>query len=57
MCGLAGLVNIKELEDKESLEKHLDDHGSLNFSYLSQMLTEEDIEDLLKNYLDQFFFL
>ncbi len=34
--------------DKESLEKHLDDHGSLNFSYLSQMLTEEDTEDLLK---------
>ena len=28
MCGLAGLVNIKELEDKESLEKRL------NKSYL-----------------------
>ena len=36
--------------DKESLEKHLDDHGSLNFSYLSQMLTEEDIEELLKRF-------
>ena len=36
--------------DKESLEKHLDDHGSLNFSYLSQMLTEEDTEDLLKRF-------
>ena len=36
--------------DKESLEKHLDDHGSLNFSYLSQMLTEEDTEELLKRF-------
>ena len=36
--------------DKESLEKNLDEHGSLNFSYLSQMLTEEDTEDLLKRF-------
>ena len=26
MCGLAGLVNIKKLEDKESLEKDLISH-------------------------------
>ena len=39
-----------QCDDKKSLEQHLDDHGSLNFSYLSQMLTEEDTEELLKRF-------
>ena len=28
--------------DEDNLEQHLNNHGSLNFTYLSQMLTEED---------------
>ena len=36
--------------DEESLEQELSHHGSLNFSYLSQMLTEEDSEDLLERF-------
>ena len=36
--------------DEDNLEQHLNNHGSLNFTYLSQMLTEEDSEDLLKRF-------
>ena len=36
--------------DEENLEQHLNNHGSLNFTYLSQMLTEEDSEDLLQRF-------
>ena len=36
--------------DEENLEQYLNNHGSLNFTYLSQMLTEEDSEDLLQRF-------
>ena len=36
--------------DEENLEQYLNNHGSLNFTYLSQMLTEEDLEDLLQRF-------
>ena len=36
--------------DEDNLEQHLNNHGSLNFTYLSQMLTEEDSEDLLERF-------
>ena len=39
--------------DEDNLEQHLNNHGSLNFTYLSQMLTEEDSEDLLKDFIKQ----
>ena len=36
--------------DEKNLEHHLNNHGSLNFTYLSKILTEEDSEDLLKRF-------
>jgi len=36
--------------DKETLEINLNNHSSLNFYYLSQMITEEASEDLLKRF-------
>jgi hypothetical protein len=36
--------------DKETLEINLNEHSSLNFYYLSQMITEEVSEDLLKRF-------
>lgn len=36
--------------DKETLEINLKEHSSLNFYYLSQMITEEVSEDLLKRF-------